>query len=158
MSQEWRMTNHQTPAGGYKWRADEFYSRAQNKDDHMLSPDWLQRECIFYRTFQKKVVYSRAPSQEQPARLEPLRPSLGLGPPRLQRSNSLGSLTPNSLGSLTSRSRSSGRGDAHAQMPAMRTGTGSSTGSRASPAHSGTRTPSSLTPSRSGVRQWAPLR
>mmetsp|Transcript_92211 Transcript_92211/g.192817 ORF Transcript_92211/g.192817 Transcript_92211/m.192817 type:complete len:117 (+) Transcript_92211:274-624(+) len=50
MSEEWRLAGQSVPAGGYKWRADEYYNRPRNKDVHMLSPDWFKRSVENHRT------------------------------------------------------------------------------------------------------------
>mmetsp|Transcript_21040 Transcript_21040/g.60087 ORF Transcript_21040/g.60087 Transcript_21040/m.60087 type:complete len:98 (+) Transcript_21040:99-392(+) len=63
MSSEWRLTGRKLTAGGYKWRADEYYSREEVRKDHMLSPDWLDREVKLYQTFQKQATLRRSPSQ-----------------------------------------------------------------------------------------------
>lgn len=65
-------------AGGFKWRADEFYNRSDNRPKHMYAPDWIDKEMLTYKsmrtpvyaTFQKTL----KPSGASPTGASPTRP------------------------------------------------------------------------------------
>mmetsp|Transcript_21367 Transcript_21367/g.61572 ORF Transcript_21367/g.61572 Transcript_21367/m.61572 type:complete len:109 (+) Transcript_21367:71-397(+) len=94
--EEWRVSKHFAPAGGYKWKADAYYA---GQKVGMMSPDWLDREIKMYKTFQKKASDSRAPSL-------PSSPTSALGSSgRFGRSSSLTMLGPQKSPSSRSSSR-----------------------------------------------------
>ncbi|CAE7747450.1 mib1 [Symbiodinium sp. CCMP2592] len=42
--EEWKLDRKNIRAGSFKWHADEYYARGDNKPKHMYSPDWLDVE------------------------------------------------------------------------------------------------------------------
>eukprot|EP00442_Polarella_glacialis_P057805 CAMPEP_0115078068 /NCGR_PEP_ID=MMETSP0227-20121206/17353_1 /TAXON_ID=89957 /ORGANISM="Polarella glacialis, Strain CCMP 1383" /LENGTH=135 /DNA_ID=CAMNT_0002465431 /DNA_START=62 /DNA_END=469 /DNA_ORIENTATION=+ len=72
--EEWRL-NRSQPAGGFKWRADEYYAREANKPKHMYSPDWVELEISTQRA--KARPPSRGSSGINPLRGHPLVPISG---------------------------------------------------------------------------------
>eukprot|EP00930_Biecheleria_cincta_P035823 TRINITY_DN24618_c0_g1_i1.p1 TRINITY_DN24618_c0_g1~~TRINITY_DN24618_c0_g1_i1.p1 ORF type:complete len:200 (-),score=23.84 TRINITY_DN24618_c0_g1_i1:113-712(-) len=70
---EWRLNSRAMAAGGFKWRADEYYARGHNKPKHMYSPDWQDIEVENYAR--------AARPQGPPAHINPLK---GHPPPKPQ--------------------------------------------------------------------------
>eukprot|EP00931_Biecheleriopsis_adriatica_P115256 TRINITY_DN91071_c0_g1_i1.p1 TRINITY_DN91071_c0_g1~~TRINITY_DN91071_c0_g1_i1.p1 ORF type:complete len:188 (-),score=34.93 TRINITY_DN91071_c0_g1_i1:146-709(-) len=68
---EWRLSSKGMAAGGFKWRADEYYARGSNKPKHMYSPDWVQIEIMSHA--------QKARPQGPPAFINPLQ---GVPPPK----------------------------------------------------------------------------